>query len=254
LLFLLRGAAQLAEERAHLGGQLQETLRHLQALTEELEQERRQRAAEVEVLQQDRRERQAQCEGLEEQKKAARQAIEQWQAELEQAREALAKEQKNGAELQQMLDAIQAAHQDIFTRYSAAVEQIESLKEEKSKASAELHELRERVREERREKEQAQREHEEAEREAAARGPQQLSVSDVLISVVFDGAEEQPLVIRPWDTNMEDVVANWLAHAKRSSALQPSLVQYLKHLEDTTAAFPVRVEAKLTDVHQEFAM
>ncbi|CAE8643222.1 unnamed protein product, partial [Polarella glacialis] len=138
---------------------------------------------------------------------------------------------------------------DLFTRYSDALEQLDSLKSEKQKVVLERDEISRTLDQERQQSEQVRKELEEAE----PAGPAQLTVNDVLISVVFDDAAA-PLEVKPWDTNFEDVVTNWLATVQRSDKLKPSLVRYLRHLEETSAAFPVRREAKLLEVHEEFAL
>jgi len=94
---------------------------------------------------------------------------------------------------------------------------------------------------------------ERAERESAPPpGPTQLSVSDVLISIAFEGVPT-PLEVKPWDTNLEDVATQWLGATQRSLKLKESIVRYLKHLEDTSESFPVRLETKLVEVHEQFA-
>jgi len=53
---------------------------------------------------------------------------------------------------------------------------------------------------------------------------------------------------------MDDVVGKWLETTSRSAHLRTSLVRYLKHLEDTTEAFPVHVVGNLVEVHEEFGL
>lgn len=147
--------------------------------------------------------------------------------------------------LQANLDAAQSAHEALFGRYSAAVDELDGLKNEKKRVAEErdklLHSLNE-----------AERVRKELE-DAEPPGPAQLSVSDVLISVAFEGIGS-PLELRPWDTNLDNVVTSWLECVQRSRAMQPSLVRYLRHLEDTSETFPVRVVAKLVEVHEKFSM
>jgi len=124
---------------------------------------------------------------------------------------------------------LQAAHEDLFARYSGAVEQIDSLRTDKktlgerletqksesealqseSEAlkieNAKIQQHRDQLRKQLDAVEQSKRELEEAE----PPGPSPLSVSDVLISVTFPGVDT-PLQVLPWDTNMDDVVGKWL--------------------------------------------
>lgn len=73
----------------------------------------------------------------------------------------------------------------------------------------------------------------------------------MLISIAFDGVS-QPLEMKPLDVNHGEVVEKWLADTQRSMKLKDSLTRYLRHLEETSSTFPVKIEAKLLDVSEEF--
>merc|ERR1712232_1025658 len=165
--------------------------------------------------------------------------------ELGQATEAHASERQRADEINSQLGGIQSAHEALFAKYSVILEELDSLKGENTKASSMCDQLQTSLDEERRLRQ---------EREAAPPpGPSQLSVSDVLISVTFDGVSTA-LLVRPWDTNFTDVVDAWLATTQRSTQLQPSIVRYLKHLEETSEVYPIRVDTKLHEVHAQFAI
>lgn len=213
-------------------------------LTEETASERRLRAADLAAL-----------AGLRERRgvlAAARLAAEGLgvgaTARLAEATEAHSEERQRKGELQERLDAVQPEHEDLFTRYSGAVEQIDILKTEIKKAARERDSLR-RALEERREEECARKEQEEVQ---TPRPPPPLAVSDVLISVVFEGASSA-LELRPWDTDLEGVVSAWLAAERQAPGLQPGLVRYLRRLEESAEAFPVFAEASLREVQEQFA-
>lgn len=146
--------------------------------------------------------------------------------------------------LQANLDAAQSAHEALFGRYSAAVDQLDGLKHEKKRVAEERDKLRMSLHESELLKKKLE--------DAEPPGPAQLSVSDVLISIAFEGIGS-PLELRPWDTNLDDVVTSWLECVQRSRAMQPSLVRFLRHLEETSDVFPVRTAAKLVEVHEKFA-
>jgi len=174
-------------------------------------------------------------------------------AELQRAAEAGSTEAQRADELQVMLDAVRPAQQELQRKHAAALEQLAGMEDEKARVSSERNELRGSLEMEREAVEQARRSREDAQRAIEEAGPTQLSVGDVLISVAFTGVP-QPLELMPWDTNLEALVTKWLAAVQRSSRLQPSVVRYLTHLEATAEAFPVRVEASLLDIHEEFAL
>lgn len=173
--------------------------------------------------------------------------IAQQQAELQRQAQAMAEEQRKAQELQEQLTAYVGTHQELFTRFQSAVEQLDSEKE-----------LSKAVALEREERDRAEKEHQDAEQarqdlaNAEPPGPAQLAVSDVLISVSFKEVE-RPLQVKPWDTNFEEVVGAWLHAVQRSEQLQSSLVRYLKHLEETSTAYPLHQDAKLLEVHEQFA-
>jgi len=155
-------------------------------------------------------------------------------------------ERRRADELQEQLNSASSVHEDLFTKLSAAVAEVDTLRHDYRTLALERDSLRDSLAETRRAKEELE--------EAEPPGPSQLSVSDVLISIVFDGNQALPLEVLPWDTNFEDVVVKWLAAANKSSQLRVSLTRYLQQLEDTTDVFPVRLEAKLVDIHEAFAL
>lgn len=167
------------------------------------------------------------------------------QGELELSTEAHTAERRRAEELQANLGTVQSAHEDLFARYAKAVEELDGLRSQHQSVSQERDGLRTSLAE----AERLRKEQEEAE----PPGPQQLSVSDVLISVSFEGVSS-PLQLRPWDTNIDDVVSQWLTTAQRSRVMQASLVRYLRHLEDTATSFPVVQAARLVEVHEAFAL
>lgn len=171
------------------------------------------------------------------------------EADLEEASRARDEERRRVMDLQARFNAVQPEHEDLFARYSEVVEQIDMLKGEKHKLVLESLRLRASIADQRGEANEARRQKEDAE----AAPPSQIAVSDVLISVRLDDATA-PLELRPWDTNFESVVAEWLAAEHKAAELQKCLVRYLHHLEDTADAFPVRAEAKLQEVHEQFAV
>lgn len=188
--------------------------------------------------------------------------IAQQQAELQRQAQAMAEEQRKAQELQEQLTAYVGTHQELFTRFQSAVEQLDSKKELSKAVALEREELR-RHRDEvlealKKERDRAEKEHQDAEQarqdlaNAEPPGPAQLAVSDVLISVSFKEVE-RPLQVKPWDTNFEEVVGAWLHAVQRSEQLQSSLVRYLKHLEETSTAYPLHQDAKLLEVHEQFA-
>merc|ERR1719198_1248876 len=130
-----------------------------------------------------------------------------------------------------MLDDVRPMQENLHARYASAAEQLEALLTLKEEVVLEQEKLKKSVQQEHIEAEKAKRDREEALRALEEAGPAQLSKSDVLISVSFEGVKE-PLELQPWDTNFEAVVKRWLEAVQRSSKLQPSLVRYLTHLED----------------------
>merc|ERR1711862_474361 len=159
-----------------------------------------------------------------------------------QAVEAHGSERQRAEDLQANLLTAQSAHEHLFARYAATVEENDTVKGELKRVAEEKEDLSKKLREE-----------QQAKQDLADAGPQQLSVSDVLISINFEGVP-LALDVRPWDTNFDDVVKKWLAAANRSLKLQESIVKYLRHLENSATAFPLRVEAKLLEVHEQFAV
>jgi len=214
-------------------------------LAGELEAERQSRVAEVGTLNQHQAAAVSHAEKFSAELEAKVHAHNSVLAELGQASQAHMSERQRAEELKAHVDAVTQAHEDLFARYSQAALQIDSLKSEGEVAGRERDELRASLQEAATERE--------ARESAPPPGPTQLSVSDVLISIAFEGVP-QPLEMRPWDTNLEDVVVRWLGATQRSSMLKDSLVKYLKHLEDTSEQFPVRNTAKLVEVHEEFGV
>merc|ERR1712070_1060740 len=64
----------------------------------------------------------------------------------------------------------------------------------------------------------------------------QLSVSDVLISISFEGTNE-PLMLKVWDTEIPEVVAKWLDANKKSKSLQKALARFVQEVEDGAEVF-----------------
>jgi len=169
------------------------------------------------------------------------------QVELEQALKGHEELQQRKQELQSQLDVVKPEHADLFRHYSALVEQIDILKSENRAVTQERDGLQLTLTEGREEEERAQR----AKEELPLQPPPPLAVSDVLISVVFDGAAA-PLELRPWDTDLEGVVEGWLTAENLAKEAQPSLVRYLRQLEENAEAFPVRKVANLVEIHEQF--
>lgn len=162
-------------------------------------------------------------------------------------------EARRAAEFQVNLDAVKPAQQELENKCVAAMEQLDALRCVNEEIVLEKGRLQAVLAQEQEAAEQARRDHEETKKALESAGPSKLSVGDALISVAFHGVS-QPLVMMPWDGDLEAVVSNWLAVAQRSARLQSSLVRYLTHLEETASTFPVRVEASLMDVDEEFAV
>jgi len=162
-------------------------------------------------------------------------------------------ERRRADELQQRIEAVQPEHEALFTRYATAVEQIENLKGERKQIVMECDKLEASLRADRESAERAKKNAaEEADRLRREREAERvLQVSDVLISVSFEGASAS-LALRPWDTDLEGVVGHWLATQQRGMEMQSCLVRYLKHLEDTADAFPVHAQASLEEVQSRF--
>lgn len=215
------------------------------SLVEELESEKQFSASEAEHLE----ELQAECERLFTEEKACAEMHARTKAEIERIAEAHVQERQFASELHMRLEAIQPIHENLCTRYSAAVEQIENLRGERDRVTLEKESLCTSLEEEVAEAERLRRAREEAE----PPGPTQLSVSDVLISVAFEGVKA-PLELKPWDTNLEDVVTEWISAVQIKPHLKESILRYLKHLEESTCAFPVHAYAKLLEVHEQFAL
>eukprot|EP00927_Polykrikos_kofoidii_P062139 TRINITY_DN56957_c0_g1_i1.p1 TRINITY_DN56957_c0_g1~~TRINITY_DN56957_c0_g1_i1.p1 ORF type:complete len:507 (+),score=137.52 TRINITY_DN56957_c0_g1_i1:212-1732(+) len=165
--------------------------------------------------------------------------------DLDRVFEAHGNEKQRAKELEANIGTVESLHGDLFAKYSNLAMEFDGLKDEQKRVSIHRDELRVSLEEELRLKKERE--------EAEPPGPTQLSVSDVIISVTFDGLTT-PLEVRPWDTNLEDVVSKWLGVVQKSTKLKPSVVRYLKHLEETTDSFPVRLEARLSEVHEEFAI
>jgi len=242
-------AANAASERVvTLEAEVQEHTAQAAQTQRQLEQQSQNALADESLLQQ----LQAECDKLRESLDATREQLEASQGahgkvrdELGRATQAHASERQRADEINSKLGSIQSAHEALFTKYSATLEELDSLKGENSKASSMCNQLKTSLDEERRIRQEME--------AAPPPGPSQLSVSDVLISVAFDGVST-PLQVRPWDTNFTDVVDVWLATTQRSTQLQPSIVRYLKHLEETAEVYPVRVDTKLHEVHAQFAI
>jgi chromosome segregation ATPase len=235
-------AASAASERViELEGQVQE----LESQTSQSLQQFEQQSQDAQVTASEIEHLQAECNKLRDALEASSDAHGKAREELGRATEAHASERQRADEISSQLGGIQSAHEGLFTKYSVTLEELDSLRGENTKASSMCNQLQTSLDEERRLRQ---------EREAAPPpGPTQLSVSDVLISVTFDGVSTA-LVVRPWDTNFADVVDAWLNTTQRSTQLQPSLVRYLKHVEDTAEVYPIRVDAKLHEVHAQFAI
>jgi len=164
------------------------------------------------------------------------------QEELGRVNEAFSAEKKRGQEVEVSFGHLQDQHQALFDKYSALAEEQDNLKGDNKRVTSEREQLKSSLEEECR----LRKELEEA-------PPTQLSVSDVLISVSFEGVQS-PLEIKPWDTDYAEVAQKWLTASQKSAHLLNSVVAYLKHLDDTATAFPVRVDAKLSDVHEQFGL
>lgn len=239
------------EEMAIVQRTMAEAKRRTAELNENLEAERRARASDTA----NREHLQVQLERLHSELQGKNDATSRMQAEIARITEAFRLERQRSQEMQDNLDAVKPMHEELFTRYSSAVEQLDSLKSEKEavrkdaeRLSAEHQQLSRALEEERQRSIQALQELQVAEAASS-----QLTVNDVLISITFDDTPA-PLELKPWDTNFEDVVMSWLLSVKRSEKLKQSLVRYLKHLEETCEAFPVRKKANLLEVHEEFAL
>lgn len=100
--------------------------------------------------------------------------------------------------MQEQLAAYVGTHQELFARFQAAVEDLDSEKQLTKAMTLEREQLSHALAEERERAAQARQELLEK-----PQGPAQLAVSDVLISVSFKEAE-QPLEVRPWDTDFEE--------------------------------------------------
>eukprot|EP00913_Durusdinium_trenchii_P031433 g29428.t1 len=100
---------------------------------------------------------------------------------------------------------------ELFTRFQAAVEQLDSEKDMCKKVSLERDKLAEALAKERERAEKERQDAELARQDAGPlvelanvpTGPTQLAVSDVLISVVFKESPKTPLEVKPWDA-LED--------------------------------------------------
>mmetsp|Transcript_87346 Transcript_87346/g.250296 ORF Transcript_87346/g.250296 Transcript_87346/m.250296 type:complete len:820 (+) Transcript_87346:52-2511(+) len=176
------------------------------------------------------------------------QELDQVKSELDQVVAARDEMRRRADELQDKFDAVQPEHEDLFARYSEVIEQIDAIKGENRKLSRESENLRASIAQTQREVAEALQQKEAVE----SAPPTQIAVSDVLISVSVDGASV-PLELRPWDTNFDLVVSDWLVAEQKAPNLQDCLVKYLRHLEDTAETFPVRTQAKLQELHEQFA-
>merc|ERR1712232_778192 len=165
------------------------------------------------------------------------------QTELQRTTEVYAAERKRVDVAEEMAASLQAAHEALFTKLSNTLEELEGHKGENQRVKKELTELRSSLAEECKLRKQLE--------EAEPPGPTQLCVNDILISVAFDGVN-LPLEIRSWETNFEEVAQRWITAAQKSTQLQQSVVAYLRHLEESATAFPVKVDASLVDVHEKF--
>merc|ERR1711971_215269 len=143
---------------------------------------------------------------------------------------------------------VQPEHEDLFARYVEIVERIDGMKGEQKRLARESAALQHAIRGKEEEAARVQRQQEEAKSSI----PSQIAVSDVLISVDIEGSSA-PLQLRPWDTNFDKVVSEWLAVEHQAAELKNSLVLYLRHLEDTAETFPVRAEGKLEEIRDQFA-
>lgn len=157
-------------------------------------------------------------------------------------------ERRRVEDLQDRFAAVQPEHEALFARYSEVIEQFDISQGEKWKLAAEADKLRMSIAKHQGEADEARRQQVSAE----AAPPTQVAVSDVLISVRLEGATA-PLELKPWDTNFDSVVSEWLAAERKTAELQVVLVRYLHHLEDTAETFPVKAEAKLHEVREQFA-
>merc|ERR1711957_1044775 len=174
-------------------------------------------------------------------------------AQLQAAQDAQAKQTRKADDFEELLTAVKPAQQELGNKCDAALEQLDSLRMINEEVVLERTQLEAALQAERQAAEDARQSHEQSKKALEYAGPSKLSANDVLLSVAFADIA-QPLEMMPWDGDVEAVVSNWLATVQRHSRLQPSLVRYLKHLEDSAETFPIRVEANLLDVHEEFAM
>lgn len=164
-------------------------------------------------------------------------------AECSRLAEANEAERRRTDDLQTELAVLKPAHEELFNRYTGTVEEVDGLRGDHLGVCAERDGLRTKLAEATRDL---------AERNAAPPPkPTQLALSNVLISIAFDGVS-QPLEMKPLDVNHGEVVEKWLADTQRSMKLKDSLTRYLRHLEETSSTFPVKIEAKLLDVSEEF--
>ena len=151
--------------------------------------------------------------------------------------EALVKDRQEVTALREAADAHAMRHQALSSRYAQVTDELDRLRAEHSVACSDREEMRASL---------DTLKQEEADRLSQSPGPQPLSVSDVLITVIFEGISA-PVLVRPWDTNFDEVAREWLSENKKTAGLKDSLAAYLKHLEETSDAFPVRKETSLLE-------
>jgi len=192
--------------------------------------------------------------GFADQERACKADIVKLSARLEKSQTKQRKVNQQVEGLQAKLDEVRPVQQELRRKLDDATAQLETLASEKEVAMARRGELKSQLQKAELEvAEQIHRGQQETAKALQEAGPTQLSSADVLISVSFQGILE-PLKLMPWDTDLEAVVREWLSTSHKSLTLQPSVVRYLTHLEQTATAYPVRVEASLLEVHQEFAL
>lgn len=220
------------------------------ALMEELEAEKRLINEEADVL----RGLEEECGALSKENAQHADMHAQTRAHLMRIQEAHNQDVLHANELRDELDIVQPARDALAGKHSAEDGAVQRLRSDIAEIIREKESLSQKLEEQRQEKERARREREQGhdnEAQPSKRAP--LSVSDVLISVAFEGVAV-PLELKPWDTNLDAVVSEWIANVKIKPHLKDSILRYLKHLEDTTHAFPVHVCAKLLEVHEHFAI
>jgi len=246
-------AVNHAEHRAthdHVSDDHQMEEKRSVALMEELEAETHAINEEEDAL----RELQEECDTLAEESAQHADMHARTQADLLRVQEAHNEDALHADEIRKELDIVQPERDRLAGKRSAEDGAVEKLRSDIAEIVREKGSLSQILEEQRQEKERARIDREKGRnKEGQPSEPTPLSVSDVLISVAFEGVTVT-LELKPWDTNLEDVVSEWIASAKIKPHLKDSIFRYLKHLEETTHAFPVHAEANLLEVHEQFAI